>query len=147
MSERELARSELIARVVAGKYSQKRATVKPGLSVRQIKRLCRTYRVHGAQGLAHRGRGRISNRKISDERRKAVLDIISTEYSDFGPQLTKEVLEKRHDFRFSREWLRRLMIEGGLWHPKPKKCFYVHQIDGKEPQSLRTWRNCRSLVL
>jgi transposase len=127
MSERELTRGEWIARVVAGECPQKRAAKKLGLSVRQIKRLCRKYRNNGISGIAHKGRGKISNRRISADRRKQACDIVTENYPDFGPQLAKEVLEKRHELKFSREWLRQLMIEAGLWNAKQRKSFCVHQ--------------------
>jgi transposase len=127
MSERELARGEWIARVVSGTCPQKRAAKKLGLSVRQIKRLCKKYRSEGISGIAHKGRGKISNRKISADRRRQTCDIITENYPDFGPQLAKEVLEKRHGLKFSREWLRQLMIEVGLWEAKQRKSLCVHQ--------------------
>jgi len=127
MSERELTRGEWIARVVAGACSQKRAAERLGLSVRQIKRLCRKYRDNGVLGIAHKGRGKNSNRRISVDRRKQVSRIISGKYPDFGPQLAKEVLEGRHGLNFSREWVRQLMIEEGLWEPRQRKNLRVHQ--------------------
>ena len=127
MSEREFTRGEWIARVVAGACPQKRAADKLGLSIRQIKRLCRRYRDHGVPGIAHKGRGKTSNRMIASDKRKRVLGIIVEKYPDFGPQLTKEVLEERHELKFSREWLRQLMIEGGLWEAKQRRNLCVHQ--------------------
>ena len=127
MSERELARGEWIARVVAGACPQKRAANELGLSIRQIKRLCRTYRDHGVPGIAHKGRGKGSNRMIASNKRRRALSIIVKKYSDFGPQLAKEVLEERHGLKFSREWLRQLMIEGGLWEAKQRRSLCVHQ--------------------
>jgi transposase len=127
MSERELTRGEWIARVVAGACPQKRAAKTLRLSVRQIKRLCRNYRKEGIAGIVHKSRGRTSNRKISTDRRKQACAIITEKYPDFGPQLAKEVLEKRHGLKFSREWLRQLRIEAGLWEAKQRKSLCVHQ--------------------
>ena len=127
MSERELTRGEWIARVVAGACPQKRAAAKLGLSVRQVKRLCRRYRVYGVSGIAHKGRGKTSNRRIATDERNRVCDLISEKYPDFGPQLVSETLERRHRLQFSREWLRQLMIEEGLWKAKQRKCLRVHQ--------------------
>jgi transposase len=127
MSERELKRGEWIARVVAGVCPQKKAAAKLGLSVRQIKRLCARYRSHGVSGVAHRGRGKISNRRIAADERKQVCAIISEQYPDFGPQLVSETLERRHGLKFSREWLRQLMIDEGLWEAKQRKFIGVHQ--------------------
>ena len=61
MSMRELDRVGIIEAVVTGGLTQREATERLGLSVRQIKRLVRRYPGEGPQGLASRRRGRPSN--------------------------------------------------------------------------------------
>ena len=114
MSKRELEKGEMIAQVMREGLTQKQAAEKLGMSARHVRRLCQRYRETGVAGLAHRARGKTSNRKISDESLGRVLEIIIEKYQDFGPQLLKEVLERQHGLEFSREWLRRLMTNNGL---------------------------------
>lgn len=42
-------------------------------------------------------------------------------YDDFGPQLAKEKLEKRHNVRISTETLRKWMSDTHLWTPKQRR--------------------------
>jgi len=95
MSKNELRKGEVIAMIVSGKLTQRKAGQELSLSIRQIKRLCKRYRLGGLKGLAHRNRGKSNNRKIDPETQAEVLDLIKNKYPDFGPQLIKEQLEKR----------------------------------------------------
>ena len=79
------------------------------------------------QGLAHKNRGKSSNRKISSNLRLQVLELINKNYFDFGPQLIKEQLEERHHIRLSREWIRALMIEKNIWKVNKRKNLPLYQ--------------------
>lgn len=127
MSKTELEKGKLIAQVVEGFLPRVKAAGILCISVRQIARLCQRYRESGMTGLAHRSRGKPSNRKISDAHRQNVLNLIVEKYTDFGPQLLKEMLEREHEMKFSREWLRVLMIKEGIWKAKSRKGKKIHQ--------------------
>jgi len=127
MSKQELRKGEVIARTLKGELTQERASLELRLSLRQIKRLCKRFNEEGQLGLAHRSRGRASNRKKDSSTRGLVLELIKTKYSDFGPQLIKEQLEQRDHLRLSREWIRRLMIEEGIWKVKKRKTLRYYQ--------------------
>jgi len=127
MSEKELQRSEIISRVINGNLTQRKAGEYTGISLRQIKRLCKRYRNEGVQGLAHRSRGKSSNKKISQEIRSKVLELIKNDYPDFGPQLIQEQLQERNQIRVSREWIRRLIIDEGLWKVRKRKTSKFYQ--------------------
>ncbi len=66
MSRRELDRAGVLARVTEGRLTQIRAAELLGLSVRQVRRLCRVYADEGAPGMASRLRGQRSNRSLCD---------------------------------------------------------------------------------
>lgn len=134
MSKRELERGKMIAQVIEGILSYAGAAEKLSVSVRQIGRLCRRYRAGGIAGLAHKARGKASNRTISEARRQEVLNLIAEKYVDFGPQLLKEVLEREHGLRFSREWLRSLMAKEGIWEVTPRRTKRVHQSRDRRPR-------------
>ena len=111
MSKKELERGEMILKILEGKLSKKNACLTMNLSLRQTYRLCRKYKEQGLKGLAHKNRGKSSNKKISSSLQSKVLELINKHYSDFGPQLIKEQLEERHQIRLSREWIRTMMIK------------------------------------
>ena len=58
MSAKEFDRVEIIGRVVERRLTQRKATGRLGLSLRQVERLCRAFRKNGAAGLVSRRFGR-----------------------------------------------------------------------------------------
>jgi hypothetical protein len=127
MSARELDRLEIIGRVVERRLTQWSAAEQLGLSLRQVERLCRAYRVDGAVGLISRKRGRASNHKLPSALRERAVDLIRTHYADFGPTLACEKLVEHHGVVISRETLRRWMIAAGLWIPREQRQSRAHQ--------------------
>lgn len=93
MNKKELERGEIITNILKEKLPNKNACSTMGLSLRQIYRLLKKYKDEGLKGLAHKNRGKSSNRKISSNLRSQVLELINKNYSVFGPQLIKEQLE------------------------------------------------------
>jgi hypothetical protein len=56
------------------------------------------------------------------------LDLIKEKYEDFGPTLAHEKLTEVHQLQLSRESVRRIMIEEGVWKPKHAKQPPAHQM-------------------
>ncbi len=133
MSKKELERGEMIVNILNEKLSKKNACLSMNLSLRQTYRLCKKYKEQGLKGLAHKNRGKSSNRKISSSKCSRVLELINKHYSDFGPQLIKEQLEERHQIRLSREWIRTLMIEKNLWKVNKRKNLPLYQRRERRP--------------
>ena len=92
LSARERKRLELLSRVKEGVLKLVKAADLVGLSYRQMKRVWKRYREEGDAGLAHRGRGRASNRQMDGRFRKRVLERYKKQYPDFGPTLASEYL-------------------------------------------------------
>ena len=65
MSQKEAQRYAVVQRLVASEMSQAQAALVLGISVRQVKRLCRRVREQGPAGLVSRKRGVPSNRRIA----------------------------------------------------------------------------------
>lgn len=99
--------------------TQAKAAQLCGLSERQFQRLVRRYRVEGDAGLVHQARGRSSNRKLDDATVAEAVSILrDPRYHDFGPTLAAEKLAQLQGLTLSRETVRRLMTEAGLWKPR-----------------------------
>jgi len=79
------------------------------------------YEQQGDAGLVHRLRGQGSNRKIPEVKRDIAMGRVRERYSDFGPTLAAEYLEKDSGVCLSRETLRRWMIEEGLWKARRRR--------------------------
>jgi biotin operon repressor len=73
LSGRERDRLVVLRQVKEGKLTQRKAAEQLGLSSRWVKKLMKRLRSEGDRGLAHRLRGRASNRGHSAEVRKLTM--------------------------------------------------------------------------
>jgi transposase len=128
MSNREITRLEIMQRLKEKRLTQKEAAGMLGISTRQVKRLWRAYRKRGAQGLVSKRRGKPSNNRLDAGVAQQALDLIKEKYEDFGPTLAHEKLTEEHQLQLSRESVRRIMIEEGVWKPKRAKQPSAHQM-------------------
>ncbi len=128
MSNREITRLEIMQRLKEKRLTQKEAAGMLGISVRQVKRLWRAYRKRGAAGLVSKRRGKPSNNRLDAGVAQQALDLIKEKYEDFGPTLAHEKLTEVHKLKLSRESVRRIMIEEGVWKPKRAKQPSAHQM-------------------
>ena len=126
MSQKEVQRLGVVGQAMAGEMDQAQAAQVLGLSVRQVKRLCRKVRERGPQGLISAKRGRPSNRRIAGERREHFVGLVRSQYVDFGPQLAHEYLQREHGFEWSVETLRGWMLQAGLWQAKKRRAQRAH---------------------
>lgn len=116
MSGKELRRVHVIRQVMDEQLTQVKAGALLGLTTRQVRRLIQRVRAEGAAGLAHRGRGRPSNRRIPEPVKVTALRLYVTQYGDFGPTLAAEKLAERHGIRLSDETLRGWLRARGIEH-------------------------------
>ena len=126
MSQRELRRVEVLARVKSKELKVVDAASLVGVSYRQAKRLWKRYREEGAKGLRHRGAGRVSARAKPVKFRRRVLQLVREKYGEgegerFGPTLAAEHLASEDGLRMDAETLRRWMLEEGLWSRRRKR--------------------------
>ena len=128
MSKQELTRLEVMQRIKEKRLTQKEAAGMLKKSVRQIKRLFRAYKAQGAKGLISGRRGKPSNHRLDEQVEQQVLDLLKEKYEDFGPTLAHEKLTEVHKLQLSRESVRRIMIEEGMWKPKRAKKPSAHQM-------------------
>lgn len=128
MSPKELSRLEVMQKLEEKRMRQKQAARILGLSVRQVKRLLRAYRDHGAYGLVSKRRGRPSNNRLPEETRRQALNLLKGKYKGFGPTLACEKLVEIEGLKISVESVRQLMITEGLWKPRKARKVAVHQM-------------------
>jgi len=128
MSVKELSRLEVMQRLSKKQMSQKEAGQILSVSTRQIKRLLKAYCRQGAAGLVSKQRGRTSNNCLSAEIKRQALDLWKRKYQGFGPTLAHEKLVEKEKFQLSKETVRKLMIEEGLWKARKAKKVVVHQL-------------------
>jgi transposase len=137
MSERELGRVEVLARVKGRELRVVDAAVLMGVGYRQGKRLWKRYREEGAKGLKHRSAGRRSNRAYAQEFRQRVLGRVREKYGGpvgerFGPTLAAEHLAGEDLQEVDAETLRRWMLEEGLWSRERRRRQHRRRRERKE---------------
>ncbi|MDP2377574.1 MAG: ISNCY family transposase [Reyranella sp.] len=128
MSQKELSRLEIMQRLSKKQMSQKEAGEILHLCTRQIKRLLKRYRKHGAAGLVSKHRGRKGNNRLSESVKKQGLNLLKTKYQGFGPTLAHEKLVEKDKLQLSVESVRKIMIEEDLWKPRKLKKIVTHQL-------------------
>lgn len=128
MSHKELDRLTVMEALASRSMKQKNAAKQLGLSIRQIKRLLKGYRLNGAAALVSRRRGRPSNRCLAESIRTKTLGLIREHYHDFGPTFAHEKLTENHGLELSVETLRQWMIAEGIWQLKQRKTKPVFQM-------------------
>src|SRR5215472_14491459 len=126
MSERELGRVEVLARVGSEELRLVDAARLLDLSYRQTERMWKRYHEEGARGLKHRSAGRRSNRAYAESFRRKILRRVRENYGGpvgerFGPTLAAEHLTSEDGLKVDAETLRRWMLKEGLWSRERRK--------------------------
>ena len=137
MSEKELRRVEVLARVKRRDLKVVDAASLVNVSYRQAKRLWKRYREEGAAGLQHRSAGRRSNRAHDEKFRQQVLRRVREKYGGavgerFGPTLAAEHLKSEDQLAVHAETLRRWMLAEGLWSRERKRRRHLRRRERKE---------------
>ena len=128
MSTKEISRLEVIQKVITRQLSVSEASQLLGITERQVKRLTRAYRAQGAAGLQSKKRGKLSNNRLSPALKETILQLVFSQYADFGPTLACEKLKEIDGLSVSKETLRKWMQERGLWKSGRRKRARVHQM-------------------
>ena len=130
MSSRDMERYDIIKRLLRGAVSGTLAARQLHLSVRQTKRLKAGVKKKGAAALIHGNRGRLSNRRLSEGKRRRIVRLVSDKYFDFSPTFAAEKLRETHGIKHDPKTIRGIMIDSGIW-PKKRK---------RQSQQHRSWR-------
>jgi hypothetical protein len=127
MSMREADRLKTIQAVVDGNLRPGLAAQRLALTTRQVQRLVQRYCDEGPAGLVSRHRGRASNHQLPEELVNRAVRLLRDRYPDFGPTFACEKLREQHGVLLSKETVRQLMIDAGLWIPRRQLPYRVYQ--------------------
>lgn len=133
MSSKEISRLEVIQQVKARVIRQSRAAELLGISVRQLIRLRKRYEQEGAESLVSKRRGQPSNHRHNERFKQKVMQLVQSQYGDFGPTLAAEKLLERHQLKVNKETLRQWMIEIGLRKEKRRHRAPTHPMRARRP--------------
>ena len=123
----EVRRQDAIRLVNVKVLRQSEAAVILGISIRQVKRLCRAEREQGATGLISKRRGQAASNRISDAIKQQVIVLARNKYVDFGPTFMSEKLRELDGIELGKESIRQILMSANLWQGKKTKKKSVHQ--------------------
>lgn len=84
LNEKERERKETIDMVINKKMTQKDAALKLEISDRQVRRLIIKYYDQGDEAFIHGNKGKVSNKKISEELSTEITETYLNEYPDYN---------------------------------------------------------------
>jgi DNA polymerase III epsilon subunit-like protein len=120
MSSKERVRLEALGRVKRGELTMTSAAELMGVSLRQGWRVWKRFKSDGDAGLVHELRGRVSNRRLSQDVRERVVKRHQERYADFGPTLACEKLAEE-GLAVSPNTLTALLKGRGLWQRRRRR--------------------------
>lgn len=122
MSRKELSRIKVLQKVLDCRITQIEAGTLLKLTARHINRIiCLAKKIGLYKALAHKSRGKTSNRKINDSSINNIIAICKKHYFDFGPKFATEKLHENHTIKISKETLRNIFIKNNIPYPKRKQ--------------------------
>lgn len=121
MTEKELARYDVINNLIAKKINGLDAAKQLDLTTRQIGRLKKKVNENGAEGLIHKSRGQDGNRKLDADVMLSVEKLLQEKYNGFGPTFAAEKLLEIDKIKISKETVRGTMARIGTWEIKQRK--------------------------
>lgn len=114
LNNKELKRIKVMELLSRGSLTNQQAADLLGLGKRQIIRLKGRYLAYGDEGLVHGNKGRVSDKKISDENREKVIELFNTKYFDFNFSHFTEKLKEREGMDISRPSVSRILSSVGI---------------------------------
>jgi len=133
MRTKDLERIKVMQRLAMRQITQLEAGKLLHITDRQVRKLFKRYKQLGDKGVISRKLGLGSNRKLPEPTKAEALKIIATAYSDFGPTLAAEKLQKNHSIILAVETVRQLMISHHMWVPKVNKPVKIHPLRARRP--------------
>lgn len=130
LTDREQERYDVIRSCIGGDITNKEASVRLGLKIRQIQNIKRAVLREDRKGVVHKSKKQISgNTTDKNVIKKITAFFEQKKHHDFGPTFAQEKLSEL-GIKINTETLRLLMIKKDIWKP--------HKRRG--PQIIREWR-------
>lgn len=140
LTKAELKKVLVVEKLVARQIKVAEAAELLGLSNRQVLRLKKTYITEGAEGFAHKNRGRKPAHTISDDVKKLVAELYRTKYYDSNNCHFSELLEEHESLMLSVSSVRRILLSQGIKQAKQRRRVKAHQPRDRKPQAGMLWQ-------
>ena len=120
MSRKETKRLHIIHHALDKRITQAKAAELVGLSSRQLRRMIKRVREEGDDGISHRSRGRVSNRRLPQKVKDKALKLYRNQYNGYGPTFVCEKLFDDHKIKLVDETLRLWLNQENIAYEKRK---------------------------
>ena len=100
--------------VLTGGLTAEEAARVLDLSIRQVRRLLRRYRVDGSAGLVHGNRDRTPGHRTPDAVRARIVELATTTYAGVNHSHLAELLAEREGIDVAERTLRRILAEASV---------------------------------
>jgi len=135
MNDKELDKVAIFNKLLEKRIKLSKAAKLLGVSIRQIKRIKRRFKVEGNRGLVSRKVGAPSNNQISQKQKDLILGFFKDEdHRDFGPTLAHEYLVRDLALEASISSVRTIMIQNGLWCPNEVRRVKIYRLRPRRPK-------------
>jgi hypothetical protein len=121
MTSQEINRYTIVKKLINKEINGTQAAGLLKLTIRHTKRLKAKVKKYGPKALIHSNRGKPSNRRIPEQEKERIINLLHKYYSDFKPGFAQEKLSEKHNIKRDPKTIRQIMIEQDLWQPRTKK--------------------------
>ena len=118
---REKTKYDVIKELVDHNGNKERASLKLGISKRQINRLIIIYKEKGNSGFVHGNRGHIPTKALDKSISEDIILLYKTKYQDFNFNHFKEYLEEEENIFVSYTFIYNTLTKAGILSPKARK--------------------------
>ena len=119
MNEQE--KYETIKYVVEHNGSKKRASIKLGISIRQVNRLIIIYKEKGKAGFVHGNRTHKPINAFGNAISEDIILLYNNKYQDFNFRHFKEYLKEEEKIKVSYDFIYKTLTKAGILSPKARK--------------------------
>lgn len=121
MTLEESRRAVVIQQVEDERKTVLQAAQELQLSVRQIRRLIKTYRLKGAAGLVHGNRGKVSPHRLDSRLEQRIVKLIKEQFRDYNTLHLCQELKEQFDIAISYASLYRIRQQAHLASPRTRR--------------------------
>lgn len=121
MSRKELEQLKVFEKLKNRMITPAEAALQLEITERWVRTKFKRYLSDGNSGLVHKNRGRASPNSWCKKEQGFAIELLQSEWNGFGPTFAAEKLKELHDIKVSKETLRNVMIQTGVWQAKQKR--------------------------
>jgi transposase len=136
LNDKQFKRLDVLNKTIAGYITEQEAAEILGISKRQVQRLKKGVREHGAAALIHGSANRKPSHALTDEEKQRILIIREKPgYRKANFKHFAELLEVEYGIRISYSALYRLLKGEGINSPKTRRRYKPHRRRKRRPQA------------